>query len=345
MTELGDRLARLIEESGPISVSRFMGEANAHYYATRDPLGASGDFITAPEVSQMFGELVGVWIVDLWARAGRPDAHVVELGPGRGTLAADALRAMRGSGFSPPVHFVETSPLLRTLQAARVPEAQFHDSLATIPADAPLFVIANEFFDALPIRQLVKTFSGWRERMVGLGPEGFTPTPGNLPVDEEVPEHLRGAQNGSIIEKAPVLAKLMRELARRIAAQGGAGIIVDYGYKDYAAGDTLQALSDHAYADVFARPGEQDITAHTDFSNLVKAARGGGCAALGPVGQGEWLGALGIAARAAALGRASPGRVDEIAAAHRRLTHADEMGTLFKAMAIHHREWPRPAGF
>jgi SAM-dependent MidA family methyltransferase len=159
---VADRLARLIGQSGPISVAQYMAEANAHYYATRDPLGRGGDFTTAPEISQMFGELIGLWLADIWARTESPTAaRYVELGPGRGTLAADALRAMRPAGLTPPVHFVETSPVLRRRQAKRVPEARWHDDAGTLPDDAPLLVVANEFFDALPVG------SWWRARAAG----------------------------------------------------------------------------------------------------------------------------------------------------------------------------------
>jgi SAM-dependent MidA family methyltransferase len=342
---LADLMAEEIAANGPIPVADYMARANAHYYAHHDPFGAKGDFITAPEISQMFGELIGAWMADLWIRAGRPQVHYVELGPGRGTLAADALRAMHSAGLAPPVHFVETSPVLRAAQKERIPHAVWHDSLDTLPDDRPLLVAANEFFDALPIRQLVKTFSGWRERMVGLGPEGFEPVPGTVSFDDKVPDHLRTAALGSIIEAAPTAMKLARALARRLAAQGGAAIIIDYGHENYAAGDTLQALSDHAYADVFANPGGHDITAHVDFTELVRAGRGGGARVRGPVAQCQFLGLLGIAARAAALAHATPIRAQDIAAAHHRLTSAEEMGELFKAVAYYAKDWPEPAGF
>ncbi|KAK0331138.1 hypothetical protein LTR94_030102, partial [Friedmanniomyces endolithicus] len=163
---LAERLARAITLGGPIPVSQFMAAANAHYYATRDPLGAGGDFTTAPEISQMFGELIGAWAADLWDRAGRPAVAWVELGPGRGTLTADARRVMAHAGLTPPVHLVETSPTLRDEQAKRVPHAEWAVDTVGLPEDGPLLVVANEFFDALPIRQLVKTAEGWRERLV-----------------------------------------------------------------------------------------------------------------------------------------------------------------------------------
>jgi SAM-dependent MidA family methyltransferase len=342
---LADLMAEEIAANGPIPVADYMARANAHYYAHHDPFGAKGDFITAPEISQMFGELIGAWMADLWIRAGRPQVHYVELGPGRGTLAADALRAMHSAGLAPPVHFVETSPVLRAAQKERIPHAVWHDSLDTLPDDRPLLVAANEFFDALPIRQLVKTFSGWRERMVGLGPEGFEPVPGTVSFDDKVPDHLRTAALGSIIEAAPTAMKLARALARRLAAQGGAAIIIDYGHDGTHAGDTLQAVRAHGYADPFATPGASDLTAHIDFTALAEVARAAGLATHGPAPQGAWLGTLGIAARAAALGRAAPDRVDEIAAAHQRLTGREAMGRLFRAMALIAPGWPEPAGF
>jgi SAM-dependent MidA family methyltransferase len=322
-----------------------MAEANRFYYAARDPLGAAGDFITAPEISQMFGELVGAWIADLWQRAGRPPVHYVEFGPGRGTLAADALRAMRAAGLMPPVHFVETSPVMRAAQARRVPAATWHDDLATLPTDAPLLVVANEFLDALPVRQLVKTYNGWRERMVGHGPEGFMPMPGTIPCDEEVPRQFHAAPIGSILESSPASRALVHDLATRLVRQGGAAILIDYGYADAAPGDTLQAVHAHAYADPFAAPGASDLTAHVDFSALGEAARAAGLRLHGPAPQGEWLGMLGLAQRAATLARAAPDRTDEIATAHARLTGDEEMGQLFKAMALVSPNWPEPAGF
>jgi len=340
-----DRLARLIATMGPIPISQFMAEANAAYYASRDPLGTAGDFITAPEISQMFGELIGLVLADLWQQAGREPVCYVELGPGRGTLAQDATRAMRAVGLEPAVHFVETSPVLRAAQAARFANAAWHDDLATLPDNKPLLVVANEFFDALPVRQLVRTVGGWRERLVAHGPDGFMPVPGDIPCDAMVPPRLHDAQPGSIVESSPASTAIARELAGRIADQGGAAIIIDYGYSGYAAGETLQAVHAHAYADPFARPGTRDLTAHVDFGALDHAVRGEGVYVHGPVDQGEWLEAIGIGARAAALSQGSPHRAEEIATARHRLTHAEEMGELFKVMALTSPEWPDPAGF
>jgi SAM-dependent MidA family methyltransferase len=300
-----------------------MAEANAYYYATRDPLGAAGDFTTAPEISQMFGELVGLWLADLWLRSGRPaGAHYVELGPGRGTLAADALRAMRGAGLAPDVHLVETSPVLRAAQAERLPGAVWHDDLSTLPDDAPLLVVANEFFDALPVRQ--RDAAG-RELMVALKDGRFVRT---------------GAVE---TETSPASLAIAADLARRIAAQGGAALIADYGHDRPGRGDTLQAVSRHTYADPFEAPGERDLTAHVDFAALAKAAAG--VRISGPVPQGAWLDAMGLPVRAAALARAAPARTEEIEAARHRLSAPAQMGRLFKILAFSAPGWQEPAGF
>ena len=336
----------MIASHGPISVAHYTGQANAHYYATRDPLGAEGDFTTAPEISQMFGELIGLWLADLWDRAGRPDnAAYVELGPGRGTLAADALRAMKAAGLAPPVHFVETSPVLRAAQKEQVPDARWHDDVDNLPEDRPLLIVANEFFDALPVRQLVRMPGGWCERMVGVEKGVFLPGAGPLVPDSAIPAQLRHAPVGSILETSPASTTIVRALAERIAAQGGGALIVDYGHERTTVGDTLQAVRGHSYADPFANPGECDLTAHVDFEALGDAARSGG-ARVSPVAtQGAFLSAMGIDLRAAALSRASPARAEDIEAARSRLVAAEHMGSLFKAMALTAPGWPQPACF
>jgi SAM-dependent MidA family methyltransferase len=342
---LPERLARAITLAGPIPLSQFMGAANAHYYATRDPLGANGDFTTAPEVSQMFGELIGLWLADLWDRAGQPKVHYVELGPGRGTLAADALRAMAKVGLEPPVHFIETSPLLRAEQAKRVPHAEWAIDLVGLPDDAPLLVVANEFFDALPIRQLVRTGEGWRERLVACQDTLFLPIAGDRSFDPIIPEHLRNAAPGSILETSPAGVNIMRQLAQRLLAQGGAALIVDYGYEGPEVGDTLQAVRDHQFANPFDTPGEQDLTAHVDFATLAEAARAEDVAAWGPVEQGAFLTELGIHPRADALAHAAPDRAEQVAADRDRLISPEMMGSIFKALALTAPSWPEPAGF
>ena len=336
---LPERLARAITMGGPIPVSQFMAAANAHYYATRDPLGAGGDFTTAPEISQMFGELIGLWCADLWDRAGRPDAAWVELGPGRGTLAADALRAMAKAGVSPPVHFVETSPVLRAGQAKRVPDATWHDDVEELPTDRPLLIVANEFFDALPIRQLVRRGAAWHERLIACQDTLFLPIPGKQVPDAVIPAHLRDAPAGAIIETSPASVGIIRVLAARIVAQGGAMLAIDYGYEGPAVGDTLQAVRGHAFANPFEEPGERDLTAHVDFATLGMVGHASGAIVSGPVGQGAFLRALGIDARAATLARGRP----EVLADRDRLV--DAMGDLFKVLALRQTDWPEPAGF
>ncbi len=335
---LPERLARAITLAGPMSLAQFMAAANAHYYATRDPLGATGDFITAPEISQMFGELTGLWLADLWDRAGRPAAAYVELGPGRGTLAVDALRAMAKAGLTPPVHLVETSPVLRAAQAERLPDAVWHDSIETLPGDVALLGVANEFFDALPIRQLVRGSGGWHERLVACQDLLFLPIAGPAVPEAIIPESLRDAPPGAVIETCPAAVNLMRGLARRLAAQGGALLTVDYGYQGPALGDTFQAMRAHGFANPYENPGAQDLTAHVDFATLAAAAHSAGAVPHGPVAQGQLLTALGIDARAAALG-------ERVTADRDRLVSPEQMGTLFQALAVTAPGWPHPAGF
>ncbi|MDV3458997.1 SAM-dependent methyltransferase [Sphingomonas sp. HF-S4] len=322
-----------------------MGAANTHYYATRDPLGARGDFTTAPEISQMFGELIGLWLADLWDRAGRPAARYVEFGPGRGTLAADALRAMAKAGFEPPVDFVENSPVLRGLQAERVPTAEWHLDLIGLPDDAPLLVVANEFFDALPIRQLIATQEGWRERLVACQDTLFLPIAGDRSFDMIIPRPLLDAAPGSVLETSPASVAILRNLAARLVEQGGAALVIDYGYEGPAIGDTLQAVRGHQYVNPFEMPGEADLTAHVDFATLKEAAEAEGLIVHGPVTQGAFLQALGIDARTEALAAAAPERAEALAADRDRLADPEQMGDLFKVVALTAPGWPVPAGF
>lgn len=343
--DLAGRLRRLIERDGPVPVATYMALCNAHYYATRDPIGSAGDFTTAPEISQMFGELIGLCFADLWQRAARPPACYVELGPGRGTLAADALRALGSAGSTPEVHLVETSPVLRAAQGERLPGARHHDAIDTLPDDRPLLIVANEFFDALPIRQIVRDAAGWRERVVGLSNGRLAFGLGEQRFDGVLPPHAADAPVGSVIETSPAAVAILRGLAARLRAQGGAVLVVDYGYAAPALGETLQAVRGHRYADPLDAPGEQDLTAHVDFAALAAGARAEGLDVLGPTGQGGFLEALGIAARAAALARRAPARAAEIAAAHARLVAPEQMGTLFKVLAAVAPGWPQPGGF
>jgi NADH dehydrogenase [ubiquinone] 1 alpha subcomplex assembly factor 7 len=326
-----------------MSVAQFMAAANAEYYAVRASVGADGDFITAPEISQMFGELIGIWLTDLWDRAGRPPAHYVELGPGRGTLAVDALRAMARSGWEPEVHLVETSPRLREQQKLVLPNAVFHDDIASLPTDLPLLVVANEFFDALPVQQVVRTPDGWRQRMVACQDTLFLPVSGKLVPDTIVPEPLRDSPVGSILETSPPGVAIIRALSQRLERQGGAVLVIDYGYDGPAIGESLQAVRAHKHANPFDAPGSVDLSAHVDFTTLAAAATLTGPTVHGPVSQGDFLGILGIAARAASLARKSPDRATEITEAHQRLT--SQMSPLFRAMSITAQSWPTPAGF
>lgn len=344
---LAARLAKQIEASGPISVADFMQAANAAYYGKGDPLGTQGDFITAPEISQIFGELIGLWLTDLWIRAGRPaDCHYVELGPGRGTLAADALRSMRQFGFAPDVYFVETSAPLRQMQAKAVPDARWADSVDLLPFDGPLLIVANEFFDALPVRQFIATHSGWRENVV-VRDHGatFRATPGMHPVDEMVPAEFRNAPSPNIYETCPAASAIMYELAGRLSSQGGAMLIADYGYSLPGIGSTLQAVRGHQFANPFENPGAHDLTAHVNFVELGNLARMRHLRVQGAVEQGRWLRALGIDARVQALSAIQPEKAGDILAARNRLVDATGMGSLFKILGISNGEWPEPEGF
>jgi SAM-dependent MidA family methyltransferase len=301
-----------------------MASCNAYYYGSRDPLGASGDFTTAPEISQMFGELVGAALADVWRRAGSPvGVRYVELGPGRGTLARDALRVMRSARLDPPVHLVETSPTLRKAQADLLGRVTHHDAISDLPCDAPLLVVANEFLDALPIRQHV----GGVERHV-----------------EWIGNGLAFDRDGEVIETSPARDDAVRALAKRLVRLGGAALVIDYGHARSAPGDTLQAVRDHRFAPVLDDPGELDLTAHVDFQRVAEVARAAGAFVAGPAEQGAWLERLGIQARARALANAAPTRAGEIEAARARLCRPDQMGSLFKVLAIHSPEWPSPAG-
>ncbi len=342
---LARQLAERIIANGPISIADFFATANMHYYGTRDPLGKEGDFITAPEISQMFGELIGLWFADIWLRMNKPRVHFIELGPGRGTLARDALRAMAMVGLQPDLHLVETSLTLRLRQAENLTGPTWHEDVSSLPDDAPLFIMANEFFDALPIQQIVKDGPIWRKRMVDFADGRFVPELGREIPLEIVPEKLRFATNGSIIETSPASVRVMGDIAQRIRAQGGVGLIVDYGYEGVALGETLQAVKAHQYASPFEEPGERDLTAHVDFETLGAMAELQGVKLCGPIGQGQWLARLGLVERAAALGDVHPDRAQQFADERDRLVGEDAMGRLFKAFAFYNPDWPEPDGF
>jgi SAM-dependent MidA family methyltransferase len=348
MTPLARRLAEAIRLGGPMSVQDYMAAClfdPAHgYYATREPFGRGGDFVTAPEISQMFGELIAIWLRGAYEAIGRPEPFTLaEIGPGRGTLIKDMLRtlgrldgAMRAAMR---VALVETSPRLTEIQrrslAADGVEAAWHLSTASLPG-GPLLIVGNEIFDAVPIRQYVRTRLGWRERVVGLDESGalcFLAGPGG--VDPALlPKGARDAPEGAVAELAPARSAMMDGIARRIASEGGAGLFVDYGYGERAIGDTLQAVRAHAYDDVLAHPGEADLTAHVDFAALRLAAAAHGLAT-GLMEQGEFLLALGLLERAGALGAAldEAGR-EGLRRDTDRLAGPEQMGRLFKVLAV-----------
>ncbi|QDM40855.1 SAM-dependent methyltransferase [Altererythrobacter sp. TH136] len=343
---LAEVFRRLIRTHGPISLAHYMAESNARYYAAKDPLGTDGDFVTAPEISQMFGELIGLWLADLWIRAGREEpVHYVELGPGRGTLAKDALRTMKRYGLVPAVHFVEGSPALKKVQLEAVPHAHFHDDLTTVPMTGPVLVVGNEFLDALPVRQLVRAAEGWRERSVGLDGDKLVYVAGSVPMDAAVPAEWSGARQGAIIETSPASAAIVYEIAGRLAAQGGCALLIDYGHADMRGGSTLQAVARHRKVDPLAMPGAADLTAHVDFATLARVAASRGAQWMGTVTQGHWLRALGIETRAEALCVRAPHLRGEVLASRDRLIAGDQMGTLFKVMGLAAPGWPRGAGF
>ena len=324
MTPLERALRERIQAEGPITVEAFMEASNAYYYATRDPLGTGGDFTTAPEVSQMFGEMIGAALADCWRRAGAPtDAIYAELGPGRGTLARDALRVMRRAGFSGSVHLVENSPVLREMQERALPDAHWHENINDMPAK-PLLLVANEFLDALPVRQHV----GGVERRIVVAA-------GGLAFDRD----------GDVVETSPARDEAIGAIATCIAAMGGTAIFIDYGHERSSPGDTLQAVRGHRFTPVLVDPGEQDLTSHVDFEAIAHAARNANASATSVVTQRDWLISLGIEARARTLLRANPDRTDDVQTALQRLTGDDQMGQLFKVIAIHSPKWPAPAGF
>ena len=354
MSALAEEIRERIRRDGPISIATYMELCLHHpehgYYRRGQPIGAGGDFVTAPEVSQMFGELIGLWCAAVWQAMGEPQqVRLVELGPGRGTLLADALRA---AGTMPAfcdaidLHLVETNECLRAAQATLLADAgpTWHERVETVPP-GPALIVANEFFDALPIRQFERIDGTWQERVVALAPSSRAlrfAAADSVPIEAG----LGCAPTGAIAERAPAREVLAAALAERVAADGGAALIVDYGYERTGLGDTLQAMRRHRRHDVLDDPGTADLTAHVDFSSLGAAVRQAGANVFGPVHQGDLLRALGIDARASRLRQsASAEQAAEIDAALRRLTGAHGMGALFKAMAFAHPALGAPPGF
>ena len=347
MTPLQALLARRINATGPMTLADYMADCLMHptygYYATRDPFGAGGDFVTAPEISQMFGELIGLCLAQCWRDQGAPaQITLAEIGPGRGTLMADVLRATKGvAGFHAAlsVHFIETSPSLRKRQAEAVPGATWHDDVSTLP-EAPLYLVANEFFDALPIRQFSRDAEGWREHMVGVQGDTLVlglsaPAPIAL-----LDDRLADTKPGDIVEHCPALRGIVQTISTKIETHGGAALIIDYG-DWHSQGDTLQAVQNHSPANPFANPGLADLTAHVDFEAIAKAAH----AFTRVTQQGVFLERLGFTARAQALAKGLTGDALEAhIGAHRRLTHPDEMGSLFKVIGLYPPQGAPPPG-
>lgn len=348
MTTLRDILIERIKTSGPLTIEAYMADALMHpdhgYYTTRNPLGAAGDFTTSPEISQMFGELVGLSLAQAWLDQGSPNPFTLaELGPGRGTMMADILRATaKVAGFhaAADIHLVETSPALRAEQAKHV-AATWHAHIDTLP-DQPLFLVANEFFDALPIRQFKRDGGDWREVVVDAQDDTLTTSLAAPAPQPALDYRLGETVDGDLVELCPALGAYTETIAQRIASSGGAALVIDYG--DWGSlGDTLQALQNHAPVSPYADPGNADITAHVDFEAITRHAAPAKFTRLAT--QGTFLERLGITQRAQTLATNLSGdALDSHIAAHRRLTHPAEMGSLFKVLGLYPDGAPPPAG-
>ena len=345
---LKSALIERIRTVGPLSLSDYMAECLLHpqfgYYATRDPLGEHGDFTTAPEMTQMFGELLGLALAQAWMDQGAPKKFaLVEVGPGRGTLMADLLRATRrvpGFHDALELHLVEASPALRRKQQELLGEATWHDTVNTLP-DMPLFLVANEFFDALPIRQFVRDGDMWRERLVGAEGDDLAYGLGAATEQPALDHRLEDTEQGHIVELCPSAPPIIDTISSRIAQNGGTALIIDYG--DWRSlGDTFQALKSHKEVDPLATPGWADLTAHVDFEALCVAAH---CAHSRVTPQGMFLERLGITQRAQDLARLmEPAQLEEHIATHRHLTHPEEIRNLFKVIALFPENTTPPPG-
>jgi NADH dehydrogenase [ubiquinone] 1 alpha subcomplex assembly factor 7 len=351
---LAEQIDAEIRTNGPMSLATYMGLCLSHprhgYYAVARPIGAEGDFITAPEISQMFGELIGFFFVNLWQQMGQPKSFtLLELGPGRGTLMADALRAAaKAEGFIDAMHLqlFEQNSVLKAEQEKRLSKySPYWSAEIDAVSGDPLFVVANEFFDALPIKQFVKTDDGWHERLVGLKDGarvfGLSPTP---IADSAAPPEVHGSYAGEILELGTAAADAMQRLAHKVALQGGGILALDYGYPATQTGETFQAVKAHAFAEPLDEPGEADLSSHVNFQVLGEAAKASGLAVAPLAGQGEFLIRLGLGERAKSLARANPAEAANIARAVERLTSPNQMGTLFRAFCAH-SPGLKPAGF
>jgi SAM-dependent MidA family methyltransferase len=350
---LRDVLIRRIAATGPLSMADYMSDCLLHpdhgYYSTRDPLGAGGDFTTAPEISQMFGELLGLSLAQTWMDQGCPAPFTLaEPGPGRGTLMADLLRATRGVPdfhAAMQIRLIEASPALKDVQARTLADCapEWIGSFGDLP-EQPLFLVANEFFDVLPVRQFQRDGAAWRERQVGVQDNALTIGLGPAGPQPALAHRLDDTRNGDLVEICPAAPRITEAIAGRIARNGGAALIVDYG--DWRSlGDTLQALQNHAPVDILAAPGESDLTAHVDFETLTQAAAAAGARFSRLAPQGVFLERLGVTQRAQALARTLKGdALEALIAAHRRLTHPEEMGNLFKVLGLFPAQAAPPPG-
>ncbi|WP_321447285.1 class I SAM-dependent methyltransferase [uncultured Cohaesibacter sp.] len=350
-TNLKERLKRMIRATGPISVADYMSlclsDPQDGYYTSQQPIGSAGDFITAPEISQLFGELLGIWMLAIWQQSGRPKPfHLVELGPGRGTLMSDMIRAIatdRDAAMHLHVHLVEISPTLKREQNKALADfdvsKEWHTDFASLP-EAPLFIVGNEFFDCLPIHQWVFHKGRWHERVIGLDAEDHLCF-GLGPVrDLGTPQE--AAEDGAILERAPASDAMMGSIGAHLASHGGAGLFIDYGYDTPAYGDTFQAMRHHAYADPLANPGTNDLTAHVNFTALRNRAKEEfagvpSCRMIAPpvMTQGDFLLAMGLLQRAGQIGAGRSQQVQErISQAVERLASPEQMGSLFKCLAL-----------
>lgn len=354
---LSTKLKKRINKEGPIRLDEYMqialGDPEEGYYIRKDPLGAGGDFTTSPEICQIFGELVGLWCVSLWAAMHQPNCTLVELGPGRGTLMADALRAagaIRGFHDQLAVRLVETSPALREKQwqslAGKHTDLSWHQHLDEIQPEGPVFILANEFFDALPIRQWEQTPGGWAERYV-TGAKKANCFEFVLEDESPLPDNIGTIPaNAEVVESCEAAASQMQRITDLLKSHGGAALIIDYGYLGGTRGDTLQAVREHEFFDPLEAPGTADITAHVDFDALAKAAHAQGLAVYGPIEQGRFLYRLGATLRMTQLMKtAAPEQRQDIISGVRRLLSPEEMGSLFKVMAIVPNAQPVPDGF
>lgn len=360
---LEGHIKRLIDLCGPMDIGTYMQTCLGHpehgYYVSRSAIGAEGDFITAPEISQMFGELIGIWCADLWIRSGKGEINLLECGPGRGTLMADMLRATRGiEGFhsSIKLHFLETSPRLREQQARALGDLEgdlsspiWHDDLSTVPEDKSLFSIANEFLDALPIRQLVKSADGWLEKCVHVNQKNeltYITKPAEAELITLLPQQSRNANQGDVYEISPSRYGWLNSFADKLKKTSGAGLFIDYGFDGPARGDTLQAVQDHKYADPLAMPGKADLTAHVDFSQIREVAKETDTTFYGVQKQGVFLKHLGIEQRAEILkSQVDNDTAGRIAEDLYRLVSENEMGELFKVVCLTSPDFSVPEGF